>query len=207
MLPKDAEDKAAIDTIFTKLGKPADANGYAIDLPEGADLTFANTMKGVFLNANLTVDQAKTVTEAYRAMELDVAQKADAQIKSDEAALRTEWGDKFDTHRETARAAAKAAGLSDDDVASMIGTLGVAKGTKALEFFGRNYIESGPPDTGRTNVGFGNLTPATAASKLDQLYADKNFMERMNHSDPKIREAAMMEVDGLTRVAVNNKRV
>lgn len=207
LLPKDATDTAATEAIFTKLGKPAAADGYSIELPEGADPSFANTMKGVFHKANLTVDQAKNVTDAYRAAELDAAKAAQDFIKTDEEGLRKEWGDKFDANRETARAAIKAAGLTDADVETIVGAVGPSKMSKIFEFYGRNYVEASPPgQEGRSAPGFGSVTPASAQAKIDQLYADKNFMDRMGHADPRIREGAMMEIDALTRVAVNGQR-
>ena len=207
LLPKDATDTAAADAIFTKLGKPADVSGYEISLPDGADPTFANTAKEVFLKNNLTATQAKGVTDWYRAMELDKQQADEKFVKDEETALRTEWGDKFDTNRETARAATKAAGMTDEDVEKMVGAIGPAKASKVLEFFGRNYVEAGPPgEAGRGAPGFSNVTPASAQQRIDQLWTDPNFMQRYNNPDPKIREGAMTEMDNLSKVAVNAKR-
>lgn len=206
VLPKDAEDKAAVDNIFTKLGKPADPTGYSIDLPEGTDPTFANLAKEVFHKNNLTADQAKGVTDWYRAMELDLIKQQNDRLADGEANLKKEWGAEFEQKREVARAAWTAAGIDKDTIDKLTSVDPVSVG-KMMEFFGRNYVESGPPgEQGRATPGFGNITPAAAAAKVDQLYNDPNFMARYNSPDQKIRDAAMAEMDALSKVAINAKR-
>ena len=205
-LPKDASDTAALDAVFKKLGKPESAEGYKIELPEGADPTFANAARNWFHKANLTADQAKAVTDSYRAMELDAAQKVETQHASEVEGLQREWGADFDKKVETAKAAAKAAGMQEDHVKRLELALGPASATKILEFFGRNYVEAGPPgNETRTKPGFESVTPAAAKQKMDQLRADPNFMARYENHDPKVRAAAIQEMDDLAKLAVNTR--
>ncbi len=207
VLPKDESDTAALDAIFSKLGKPDAPDKYEIPLPEGVDPTLANTFKDVFHKANLTTSQAKTVSEAYQALELDEAKKHQDFVKRDTDALKADWGAKFDGNLEVARAAQKAAGLAPEDVQALEGSIGPAKFLMVMEFFGRNYVDGSPPaQGGRDAPSFSQTTPAAAQAKIDQLRSDPNFMARMAHGDPKIREAAMMEMNELSKVAVNAKR-
>lgn len=206
LLPKDASDTAALDTIYEKLGRPKEAAEYEIALPEGADPAFAETAKGWFHKAGLTKPQASAVTEAYKALELDKMQELKTQHADQVEALQKEWKDDFDKKVEVAKAASKAAGLTPEHVKALEFALGPASATKMLEFFGRNYIEAGPPggDT-RSQPGFGGVTPAAAQSKIDQLRNDPAFMARYGHSDPTIRAKAIEEMDNLSRIAVNAK--
>jgi hypothetical protein len=206
MLPKDANDKAAIDAIYDKLGRPKSPDGYQIDLPNGADPGFANAARGWFHKAGLTADQAKAVTESYKALELDAVQRVQTEHAQQVEGLQKEWGAQFDRKVEVAKAALKAAGITEAQTKAVESALGPATAAKAFEFFGRNYAEAGPPgNETRTAPGFTNLTPAAASQKMDQLRGDPNFMARYDHADPKVRAQAIEEMDALAKIAVNAK--
>lgn len=206
MLPKDESDKAALDAIYDKLGRPKDAKEYEINASEGANPEFIETAKGAFHKNNLTASQAKGMAEWYRAVELDAVQKVQQAHAQEVDGLQNEWKDKFDQNVETAKAAIKAAGMTDAHVKGIENALGPASAAKLFEFFGRNYIEASPPggDT-RTPPGFQNMNPAAAESKMEQLRADPNFMARYAHSDPKIRAGAIDEMNRLAQIANNAK--
>ena len=205
-LPKDANDKAALDAIYEKLGRPKDAAGYEIDLPEGADTAFATTAKDWFHKAGLTKDQAKAVTGSYRALELDMMQKTEVVHAQQVDALQKEWGGQFAQNVETAKAATKAAGLTEQHIKAVEQAIGPASAAKLFEFFGRNYVEAGPPGSEqRGTPSFNNVTPASAKQKMDTLRADANFMDRYNSNDPAVRARAIQEMDDLAKVAVNAK--
>lgn len=204
VLPKDAEDKAALDAIYDKLGRPKDAKEYEIEVPEGVDPTFAETTKTWFHQAGLTKAQAKAITENYKAVELDALQKRQEAHATEVEGLQKEWGADFDKKTEVAKAAVKAAGLTDDHVKALEFALGPASATKLMEFFGRNYVEAGPPGgEQRSSPGFGALNPVQAKGKMDQLYSDPAFMSRYGSNDPKVRAGAMAEMDALAKLAAN----
>ncbi len=205
-LPKDASDTAALDAIYDKLGRPADPTGYEITLPEGVESDFADKAKGWFHKAGLTVDQAKAVTQAYQAAELEQAQALEQRDATEKAALEKEWGAEFAQKVETAKRGAAAAGLDEEKMRRLELALGPAEAAKMLEFFGRNYVEAKPLDGGAPAPGFGGLNPAQASAKINDLYADQNFMSRYNHSDPKIRAQAVSEMEELMKLAANAKR-
>ncbi|MBK9156742.1 MAG: hypothetical protein IPM11_01200 [Micropruina sp.] len=205
VLPKDENDKAALDAIYDKLGRPKDPKDYVIELPQGADTTFADAARGWFHKAGLTSAQAKAVTENYRALELDAMQRLKSTHATEVEGVQKEWGAQYDHKVEVAKAALKAAALPEAQVKAIESAIGPAAAAKMFEFFGRNYVEAGPPggDT-RSAPGFSNLSPAAAAQKMDQLRLDQNFMARYGNPDPKIRAAAMAEMDALAKIAVNN---
>lgn len=206
VLPKDENDKAALDAIYDRLGRPKEAKDYEINAPEGADPAFVETAKGWYHKAGLTKAQAAAVTESYKAAELDAVQKVQTAHAQEVEGLQAEWKDKFDQNVETAKAAIKSAGLTEAHVKAIEAALGPASAAKMFEFFGRNYLEASPPGgDNRSAPSFQNMNPAQAAQKMEQLRADPAFMERYSHPDPKIRAAAMDEMDKLAQLAVNAK--
>jgi hypothetical protein len=205
-LPKDASDTAALDAIYDKLGRPADPTGYEIALPEGAPTEFADKAKGWFHKAGLSTTQAKAVTEAYQALELEQAQALEQRDVTDKAALEKEWGADYTQKVEIAKRGIAAAGLSEEEVRNLELALGPARATKMLEFYGRNYVEGQPLNGGQPPGGFGSLNPAQAQAKVNELYGDANFMQRYNNPDPKIRATAQAEMEELVKLSINAKQ-
>lgn len=207
MLPKDATDTAAMQAIYDKLGRPASPDAYDIELPVGANPEFANAAKSWFHKAGLSSDQAKAVAESYKALEADGTKRALEAHQTEVEGLTKEWGDKFASNVETGRAALKAANLTNDQVAKIEMAIGPAAAAKAFEFFGRNYTEAGPPgsETRGGTGGFNGMTPAAALSRMDQLRGDTQFQSRYSSNDPKVRGAAIEEMDALAKLAVNAK--
>lgn len=206
LLPKDADDKAALDAIYDKLGRPKTATEYEIELPEGADTTFADTAKEWFHKAGLTKDQAKNVTEAYKAAELDAVQAQTTRHADEVDGLKKEWGAEFDKRVEVGKAAVKAAGMTDEHTKAIELAIGPASAAKMFEFFGRNYVDGSPPEqSARTSPSFANMNPAQAKTKIDELYSDQAFMARYTSDDPKVRAGAMEQMEALAKLAVNAK--
>lgn len=205
LMPKDANDVAALDAIYERLGRPKEATGYELNI-EGADENFVGVAKQMFHKAGLTGDQAKTVAEAYRAAELDAVQKVQQEFAKQTEDLKRDWGDKYDHNIEIGKAAVQAAGLTKDEVELISGAIGPMRAAKVMEFFGRNYNEGQPPgrDT-RTNSTLGHMTPAGAEAEIAKLYNDPAFMARFGHRDEAIRAGAMKEMEALNEVAIRAK--
>lgn len=203
VLPKDASDKAALDAVYKRLGRPDTADGYDIDVPEGVNPEFSVAARNTFHKAGLTAEQAKSVMSAYMGIELDARAAAEAERANRVEALQKEWGAEFDTKVETAKAAIRAAGLDDNQVQLLEMAIGPDVAARVMEFFGRAYVEAGPPGGERVAPTFSGLSPASAASKMEQLRADPGFMARYGSPDPKTRAEAIEEMDRLARVAVN----
>jgi hypothetical protein len=154
----------------------------------------------------LTVDQAKAVTENYRALELDNMAKVKVAHATEVEGVQKEWGTEYDTKVQTARAALNAAGLTAEQVKRMEYAIGPAATVKAMEFFGRNYLEATPPGSAaRTKESFNSMTPQAALSRMDTLQGDKEFQARYQNNDPKVRAGAIEEMDKLAQLAVNAK--
>lgn len=204
VLPKDEKDTAGVDALFKKLGWPDKPDAYALKI-DGANPEILGKAQEFFHKARLTPDQAKAVAEAYRGLELDKAAEVDREFEKQKLALKTEWGDKYDQRVETAKAAGRAAGMQDEHMQALELAWGPAAAVKFMEFFGRNYVEDGPPAQGARVTG-GGLTPAAAEARISELRNDKSFMDRYNSRDPKIREEAIKQMDDLSLIAARAQR-
>lgn len=204
LLPKDEKDTAGADALFKKLGWPDKPDAYALKI-DGANPEILAHGQEIFHKARLTPEQAKVVAEGYRGMELDQLRKVEQAFEEQKAALRTRWGDKYDQNVETAKAAGRAAGMTDDEHEAAARMWGPARAAELMEFFGRNYVEDGPPAQGARVTG-GGLTPAAAEARINELRNDKSFMDRYQNRDPKIREDAMKQMDELSLIAARAQR-
>lgn len=205
-VPKDPTDVDGWNAVYEKLGRPKDATGYQIEFPEGTDPALAASAKEWFFKAGLNPTQAAAVAAGYQEAERALVERVQAEHRQGIEALRTEWGADFEHRVQIARSACGAAGMSQEDVAALESAMGPARAAKVLEFFGRNYVEGEPPGPGAARLkGFGQMTPVSAQQKMTALRNDPNFMQRYDSNDPKVRAAAIEEMDALARLAVNAK--
>lgn len=205
-VPKDPTDVEGWNAVYEKLGRPKDATGYQIEFPEGTDPALAASAKEWFFKAGLNPTQAAAVAANYQEAERALVERVQAEHRQGIEALRTEWGADFEHRVQIARSACGAAGMSQEDVAALESAMGPARAAKVLEFFGRNYVEGEPPGPGAARLkGFGQMTPVSAQQKMESLRNDPNFMQRYDSNDPKVRAAAIEEMDALARLAVNAK--
>ncbi len=202
-LPKDDNDLDGFLAIKDKLGRPKEAKDYDLGplLPEGADQAFADRYKEWAHKAGLTQREAKEMAAAYRATELEMIDGLNKRYGAEIEALKTEWGQNYDQRVNTVQRAIAAANLTPEHYQAIEQAIGPGVAAKIFEFYGRNYVEGEPPADGSRMNGFGVATPAAAKAKMDALYADKVFMDRYQSDDPKIRKAAVEEMDALAKLA------
>ena len=101
------------NNVYTKLGKPEDAQGYKLEVKEGTqvDKDIESWYRGLAHKAGLNDRQANTIFQEYMAKEAELkAAKAppspeDVEIIKGEAeiALKKEWGKAFDTKMNEAK--------------------------------------------------------------------------------------------------------
>lgn len=176
-LPERSDDTAAMDAIYTRLGKPADATGYALT----GDAALIAPMGEAMHKAGLNPAQAKLLNDAWNAEVGTMIATADAERKTQDAAdmvgLRAEWGDKFDQNSELARRASKEFGLADTDFDLLAGAIGSSKTMKLFQAIGAKAAEPVPFDPARSVQG-GALTAEAAGQRITQLSGDKDWTAR-----------------------------
>lgn len=184
-LPESMESPDA-QAIWEKLGKPKDAKGYSLKVPEkGGDPKLAEWAADVFHKSNLTTDQANKVMNAWN--ERMGAAQAQA-VENERAAatlaatdLRTEWGAAYDKNLNLANEAGKVLGWDATKLNALKAAIGPKEALKILVDIGNSVSES--KFVGGRPAGDGTVTPDQAKSELAELYKDASFVKKYTSGD------------------------
>lgn len=181
LLPKDDNDAEGWKALSSKLGVPANPDGYKLPIPEGqADDGFARTAAGWFHAAGVPPRAANQIAQAWNAW---VAEQVKAGVEADDAedakgmtALEQEWGANFAERRELAQRGyaefAKQFGLDDKAAFKRaVSVLGSANLTKLFHGLG-SLTGEGSFKGLNTGGGFG-VNAREARSQIDQITADR----------------------------------
>lgn len=184
-LPENMEDPVALTEIYTRLGRPATADGYKFE-GEEADPDFAKFAKGTFHELGLTDKQAKNLMskmgEYDKSMEGKEAEKFKAEIEVQEKALKTEWGAAHDERVAMAKRAFGTFKMSADLVDKMEAAIGYPAVMKFMYEIGSKLGEGtfvGNPNGGQGFI----LAPADAQNQLAALKQDMEFIKKVQNKD------------------------
>ncbi len=155
-LPKDPKPEALMP-ILERLGAPKDAAGYALDKIEGVDKALAGKAGEWFQKAGLLPWQAALIAaeqmnDAKASAEAGLKEERDGAARED-AALRLKWaGSEYTANMELAKRAAKAAGMTAEDVTYFESGVGYGRVMEILHFFGSrlkegDFVEGGVANT------------------------------------------------------------
>ena len=146
-LPKDKTDQKAWADLYSKLGRPEKADAYEVNVPEGGDPNVAAFSKEIFHEANLTVEQAKILSEKWTAKMSEMAQteQQNKEIEHNKQfeKLKREWGDAYNQNLGLAKSAAKKLGIDGATVDALETAMGFAK---TMEFFHQVGARTGEAD-------------------------------------------------------------
>lgn len=195
LMPKpDLEDEAAMAAIYAQLGRPADADTYAL---EGVELS--PEMKKAAHDAGLTQAQFAKVFANFVKPALDDSAAHKAAVKQGRDELAEEWGYAFQTKEQTAQALlektgaptalveAAARGELNADTLRWVDSLATSIGREGLDIV--NHGSSGG----------GRMTPAEAKAQVGEIMANRNH-PFWNASNPAHEQAKKDMVD-LQRIA------
>jgi len=201
ILPKPDAQQAELDAFYNRLGRPVDASGYKLAVPEGADPTFAQAAAGKFHELGLTQKQGEALTAWWNetaGANTAAAQAAKATaFQADDAALKTAWGAAYQQNLTAAQAAVRGLGLDDATIDKLADSMGHKA---AMEFFHKIGAKIGEPDfvAGDKLETFGSaLTPGQAKAKIAELMKDKGFTAKYLSNDA----AAKAEMERLHKFA------
>lgn len=144
-LPKDANDKAAWDAFYARLGRPENADGYELPVPDGDSGEFAKALAPALHEAGVTKAQAAKLATAFnqivagRAQALD--QAAAAEAAKQETTLKTEWGAQYGSNVDLAKRAAAAFGVDAAKVSALEQVIGYAETMKFFAAIGKKLGE------------------------------------------------------------------
>ena len=145
-LPESWEGPEA-QAVWEKLGKPKDAKGYALKVPEkGGDPKLAEWAGNAFLKNNLTAKQAEGVMGEWNTYQEAVAkQTADNQkvaLTQVQDKLKNEWGAAYEKNMNLAKSGMMALELDAATVDIMANAMGAEKVFKQLSKIGAGVGEA-----------------------------------------------------------------
>lgn len=181
VLPTD-EGSVEWGAVFDKLGRPANADGYKLPVPEGADPEFAKAASAKMHELGLSAKQGAALAawwnEQAGTQGSVMAAAEEAALAAEHQALAKDWGTGPDAQmrRELARRAAVHLGLDEGSIAAMEKVAGYSKTMKALAKMGDMLREHGAEGLGE--MGSFGMTPEGAKARKAQLMADKDWRTR-----------------------------
>lgn len=193
-LPKDMTDRAAMDAVYAKLGRPNAATDYKFEVPQGGDNQFALKAGEVFHKVGLNQTQVAEINKWWNAEATAVQErmKADRTTRDNQQieALNKEWGGDAAGKKEIAtrggKLAAEKLGITESMQEAMADAIGVGPTTKLLHMLGDlaklagDKFEGGGP--GQRDTGL-SMTPEQATARIELLKKDTTFQEKRKKGD------------------------
>ena len=202
MLDDDASE-SDINNYYSKLGRPENAQGYEITMPEaGGDEALSNFMRDTFFELGLNAEQAKSLSEKWNEFQGSANTNNDQtfqnQINEQTDELKVEWGAKFDHNVNMASQAANQFGISDEDLDSMEEAMGFKKTMTLLNDIGKSLGEDSYAGSPTDTNGFNVLSPAEARVKIQELKVDTSFQKRYMAGE----STSLAEMDRLQKLSI-----
>lgn len=202
-LPKDATDEAGINTLWTRLGRPQDANGYDFGEVKRADGTapdegLVTTLRQAAFKANLPKDAATVIARELagymdKTNSLASTEKA-AKLAEQKAALKMNWGANEAANTFVAQRAAAALGIPPETVSALEGVIGYDKIMEMFRTIGSKIGED-KFITGTPASGGGVMTKEAAVAKRAELMTDKDWAKAYLAGDAaKLREMKALNI-------------
>lgn len=201
-VPSGPDDAASYDAIYGALGRPASHEGYT--LKEGGRIN-AEEFKTHYAQGlhKLGLSQAQV------AGAIDIMEKRDAAVQAEKEAklageeaqqkqaLSAKWGANEQANTDIASRAFRALGLSEEDTDGIESVLGYQKTMELFHKIGAGMGEGSFHQDGKPGNAGGVGTLEAAKKAIDDKMADPEFKARYRHDNPKVREAAIAEIEPL----------
>jgi hypothetical protein len=195
-IPKN-DDAEGWANLQARLGRPAEAKDYELNLGDAVQQDFTDWMKGTMHKNGMTSQQAEGFANEWREfteqrltqVNADLEAKAEAEGQE----LERTWGAALEQNVNIAKQGAREFGLDGD----MIDALEKAIGYKAtMEFMYKvGTVASEAPfltgEQGNSNPNFNQMTPAQAKQSWNDLQGDENFMKDLMTRDRPGHKAAV----------------
>lgn len=200
--PETADAK--MKTIYEKLGKPANPDGYGLKPKDDKNPEFTNWAKEAFHKLNLTTAQGQELVKQFNEFNERMEGDANAQhalkVQEQVGNLRKEWGAAYNQNVARAQSAYRQFGIPDaaiDSLEKSIGFDGVIKMFHKLSTqVGEQDFISG--DGGNGSFGDGmQLTPEQANARIKALKQDSDWSARYLKGDVRAKQ----EMDRLMKMA------
>lgn len=198
-LPKGADDAEGWSRVYDALGRPKEASGYKLAVPEGGDPEFAKAASDLFHKSGLSAQQAEAISGWYNSQvqaQMEAQATARAQAAEQQLhALKQEWGNAWEENVNLGQRAAKQFGLNGEQLAAIEAGLGTGELLKFMARIGRGLTEHSF-ESGRSTTGFG-MTPEAAQARIAALRNDQGWSSKYLSGDA----GARAELEKLMSVA------
>lgn len=199
-LPKDENDKDGWGKIYERLGRPAKPEEYQLPVPEGDDGEYAKFISTAMHELGITKKQAQALAAKQNEFVGELTRREAAAyqeaIKTQDVALRAEWGPAYDKHIQIAKGAFGELGLKPEVVDAMEKAIGFAETMKFFHTIGSKIGED-KFVSAEGSPGFaGAMSPAAAAARLEAIRTDPELSTKYINGDAAIRA----EMDKLHKI-------
>ena len=213
-IPKGPDDSEGWDRFSRAMGIPDTADGYELpkaELPESMQgVTIDKAKFAEVVHANkLTPQQAQGLWDAYNKINIATYQQAQAnfekQMTETVNALKSEWGEAFDTNVELGQAVINKFGADQADVDYLTATLGKdPRGIKFLAKIGGQFAEN---KIGDFSVKRFSMSPEEAQNEIENITKDLNgpYYNMEGKHTQKEHDAAIERVNYL-RASINKSK-
>ena len=179
--------------VYTALGRPENADGYDIKLPDGAPEVLqprVDAFKQKAFELGLNPEQANALaawdSQFMGTFSEEATANRNVQNQNDIVELRRDWGAGFDRKMRTVDAAQVAFGLHSDEISAIDNVLGRKRTLSLLADIGSRLGEDSLDDErgGGGVKKFGAMTPAEAEVEIGRLKMDDAFMQKYRSGNP-----------------------
>lgn len=175
-LPKDENDKDGWGKIYERLGRPEKPEEYQLPTPEGDDGEYAKFISTVMHDLGITKKQAQALAAKQNEFIGEMTKREVAAyqetIKTQDQALKSEWGPGYDKRVQIAKGAFAELGLKPEVVDAMEKAIGFAETMKFFHTIGSKIGED-KFVSAEGSPGFaGAMSPAAAAARIDAIKGD-----------------------------------
>lgn len=199
VLPKDDDPAEAWAPVWDRLGRPANADGYKLHVPDGQSPDFAKAAAGWMHEAGIPAKAGQALAGKWN--EFIAAQQKAAEVAeesafaAEDAALNRDWGSEKTARMEIARRTAKELGMTDAAIGALEKAAGFSGVMKTFAKIGDAlFKEAGL--AGDQRPGAFGMTPEGAKARKGQLMADAEW--RKKAMNPQSSEwAEMIKLDKL----------
>ncbi|UOF83095.1 hypothetical protein [Caudoviricetes sp.] len=186
----EKDDAPEWGDVYNRLGRPATANDYKIDVPPemGGDGKFADWAKTNFHELGLSKKQAEGLAGRWNEYQKNVMSQSNENLayqnQQQEASLKREWGAAFDQNMNMAKRAAQTFGMDGATIDKLESAMGFSGIMKFMHSLGSKLGEDSFVQGGASNQsGFGILSPEAAKNRINSLRGDPEFVKRYTAGD------------------------
>lgn len=201
-LPADPSLAGSMDPVYARLGRPATADGYKLEMAvedaaeaDAVVKALAPSLHAAGLSQSQFNAVFKAVSEYAAKLSQESASATEAQAAANMAKLKQEWGSDFDANLVIAKRTAQKLGVDAETVDALEAALG--SNTGVVKLFAR--IGAGSAEAafvgGQAPLGVG--TAAGAEARIAELRKDPEFSRRYLAGDAE----AVRTMKNLTLVA------